>query len=198
MSKVRLYGSTSGYVELAAPAVAPDATLTLPATAGGFGKVVDLQHVLKTDTQVSSSIAAGGSVAISGLSITHTVADAANRVVLFASVGMLAEAADLGGVAIRFAQDGTAVSVGDAAGSRTRSSAGGGVSSGATSANYVTRALTAIAVLTPGAGSKVYTVEAINNRGSTQTLYVNRSEADSDDAAGVRSTSTLTLVEVAA
>lgn len=30
MSKIRLYGSTSGYVDLAAPDVADDATLTLP------------------------------------------------------------------------------------------------------------------------------------------------------------------------
>lgn len=36
MSKIRLYGNTSGYIELAAPDVSDDATLTLPTGAAGF------------------------------------------------------------------------------------------------------------------------------------------------------------------
>jgi hypothetical protein len=36
MSKIRLYGATSGYVDLAAPAVADDATLTLPTGAAAI------------------------------------------------------------------------------------------------------------------------------------------------------------------
>ena len=42
MGNVRLYGSTSGYTELAAPAVAPDGVLTLPAVAGTLATTADV------------------------------------------------------------------------------------------------------------------------------------------------------------
>lgn len=51
---LRLYGSTSGYTELAPPAVAGDNTLTLPAT--GFGKVLQVvQGTTTTSTSVAST-----------------------------------------------------------------------------------------------------------------------------------------------
>jgi hypothetical protein len=65
MGSVRLYGATSGYVELQAPDVAPDAALVLPST--GFGKI--LQVVRATDgtqrtTTSTSNVDASISVTI--------------------------------------------------------------------------------------------------------------------------------------
>jgi len=76
MSKVRLYGSTSGYIELAAPAVADDGTLTLPTAAAGFGKI--LQIVSATDTTnrtttSATSVDADISVSITPLDASSTI-----------------------------------------------------------------------------------------------------------------------------
>jgi len=52
MGNVRLYGSTSGYTELAPPAVAPDGVLSLPTGTG----------TLATAAYVDAAVAAGGKV----------------------------------------------------------------------------------------------------------------------------------------
>lgn len=54
MGNVRLYGSTSGYTELAPPAVAPDGVLSLPS---GTGTLATQAYV---DTAESDAIAASG------------------------------------------------------------------------------------------------------------------------------------------
>lgn len=50
MGSIRLYGSTSGYLELQAPAVAPDATLTLPSDS------VQPGLVLISEVDIGSSV----------------------------------------------------------------------------------------------------------------------------------------------
>ena len=73
MGNVRLYGSTSGYTELAPPAVAPDGVLSLPSGVGTLltaegGKV--LQVVRATDTTDRTTTST--SFIDSGLSVTIT------------------------------------------------------------------------------------------------------------------------------
>jgi hypothetical protein len=58
MGNIRLYGSTSGYTELAPPAVAPDGVLALPS---GTGTLATQAYV---DTAEADAIAAGGLVHI--------------------------------------------------------------------------------------------------------------------------------------
>ena len=55
MGNVRLYGATSGYTELAPPAVAPDGVLTLPAVAGTLATTADVAAAGKI-LQVVSAI----------------------------------------------------------------------------------------------------------------------------------------------
>jgi hypothetical protein len=77
MGNVRLYGSTSGYTELAPPAVAGDNTLTLPAN--GFGKV--LQVVSATyATNVSTT---STSFVTTGLTGTITPSSATSKIMVF-------------------------------------------------------------------------------------------------------------------
>ena len=191
MSKVRLYGSTSGYIELAAPAVAPDSTLTLPATAGGFGKVVDVKTAVKTDT-FSASVTAGSSVEVTGLSITHEVANAANRLIIFATFGAAATSTEATLVGIGVYDGSAFIDVGDTAGSRT--SAGGAGALLAASGGIVATT----AVHTPGAGSVTYSIHALNVAAGTRTLYVNRKVTDTDGADVPRTASSLIIYEVAA
>ena len=76
MGSVRLYGATSGYLELQAPDVSPDAALVLPST--GFGKV--LQVVRATDTVRRTSTS--GTYADTGLSVTITPSQSSSTVLL--------------------------------------------------------------------------------------------------------------------
>ena len=194
-SKIRLYGSTSGYVELEAPAVAPDASLVLPSTSGGFGKLVDVKHALKTDT-FSSSVTAGNNVAVTDLTITHEVANASNKLIISMFIGSFASSEDQaeGGIAV---YDGTSfIAVGASPGSRTAFTAGGRPTSSTTAFN--SQVIAATIVHTPGAGSKTYTVHAFNSRTGTATLYINRNEDDTNSGGRWRTVSSLVIQEVAA
>jgi hypothetical protein len=161
---------------------------------GEASGLVAVKHALFTGTQANST-ASGATFAITDLTITHEVSDSANRLILMAQVGTIAESQQLGGVGMRLMQDATPIGVGAAVGTRQQISAGGGLTtnSGGTS---ITRSLSAVAVITPGAGSKTYTVEAFNSRGGTATVYVNRTESDGNFVYEPRSASTLTLMEV--
>jgi hypothetical protein len=62
MGNVRLYGSTSGYTELAPPAVAPDGVLSLPS---GTGTLATQAYVDTAETDaINTAIAGGGLVHI--------------------------------------------------------------------------------------------------------------------------------------
>ena len=191
-SKIRLYGSTSGYVELEAPAVAPDGVLTLPATTGAFGGLVAVKSAIFTGVQ-SASVTAGANLTVTDLSITHEVADAANKLVISAVLGIVHSTIQSGylGLAVH---DGTGfISVGDAEGARNRVSSGVIRASGNAG---TTVSLSTEFVHTPGAGSKTYTVRLVNARPETRTLYVNRSEDDANNLGAMRGMSSLVIQEV--
>ena len=94
MGNVRLYGSTSGYTELAAPAVAPDGVLTLPAVAGTLATTADvaaivpgkiLQVVTTTySTEVSTTTA---SWVTTGVTATITPASASSKILVLVHTG---------------------------------------------------------------------------------------------------------------
>jgi hypothetical protein len=77
MGSVRLYGATSGYLELQAPDVSPNATLEIPS--GGFGKV--LQVVRVTDA-TESSTSSSSFVDVTGMSVTITPQKADSNILL--------------------------------------------------------------------------------------------------------------------
>jgi hypothetical protein len=203
MSKVRLYGNTSGYVDLQAPDVAGDVTITLPNESGPFatetyvdsavasaGGLVAVKHALFTGTQ-ATSLAAGASAAVTSLSITHSTAAATNKVVLFYTLGTISNSENSERVGVRLLADSTDVIQGDAEGSRPRIFTGGGPSGDSRSSD------TGIAVHSPGTTDPVtYTVHILNAQTLTLTLYVNRTNGNNNDVRGSRGASTLTLMEV--
>ena len=160
----------------------------------GAFRIVRVSSVAKTDT-FSASVAAGASTDITGLSITHTVQESTNQVLLIAQLGTVASTGGFANCGIAFYDGTSLLNIGAAASNRTRVSAGGNVG-GSSVANS---AFPFVAFLhTPGAGAKTYTVRAINIDSSTRTLYVNRSEDDSDFAYRQRAASTFILLEVSA
>jgi hypothetical protein len=207
VSKVRLYGNTSGYVDLQAPDVAGDVTITLPNATGPFALesyvdsavaagrgLVAVKNALFTGTQ-SASVAAGGNVAVTNLSITHTLADVSNKLIISAYFGATASSVGQGNVGIAVANDGTFIAVGNTDGSRISVGAGGRF---AASSTEIVAMPSVTFVYSPGdISSHTYTVRAVNITGSTYTLYVNRSESDTNNQFFGRASSALVIQEVA-
>jgi hypothetical protein len=156
--------------------------------------LVATKTALKTDT-FSASVTAGNSVDVTDLSITHTMSDASNKLVLMAYFGAAANSLNIGKVGLAVADDGTLIGIGDASSSRTRVGSGGRT---AGTAHPRVVSLPSVHLLySPGdTASHTYTVRAINIMTDTRTLYINRSNDDDTTANNSRAVSALTLMEV--
>ena len=207
MAKVRLYGDTSGYVDLKAPDVAGDVTITLPNVSGPFategyvdaavagipqiaGLGSNVVQTVKTNTQ-TSNLASGAFIDIAGLSATITPTSDTSRILIVCHVS--ASGNDVGnGPMLRLVRGSTNILIGDAEGSRSRVT-GGSVGSG--------QGLTSAALIgvdSPNvATATTYKVEIGNTSGATANVFVNRAIADGNVSHIGRYVSTLTLIEVA-
>ena len=88
MGNVRLYGATSGYTELAPPAVAPDGVLTLPSGVGTLlkaegGKVLQVSSTTKTNSFSTSSTSF---VDVTGLSVSITPSLTTSKILVILKV----------------------------------------------------------------------------------------------------------------
>ena len=205
MAKVRLYGETSGYVDLKAPDVANDVTITLPNESGPFATeafataagvagsgLVAVKSAIFTGTQ-AASLGASGNVAVTNLSITHEVADPANKLIISAYLSA-ASSADINNVGIAIHDGDGLINIGDAAGSASRVTSGG--TTGAAHFNVLIGNWAVTFVHTPGTGSKTYTVRAVNVDANPRTIRVNRNTRDNTTGTDVRATSGLVIQEV--
>ena len=160
----------------------------------GVGNLVAVKHVIKTDTQTSSAVGAGANVAVTGLSITHSLANAANKLIISAYFGVASNDINRGLVGLAVADDGTLIGIGNADGSRSQVAAGGAASTD--DALGVTMPSVTF-VYEPGdTNAHTYTVRAINIQTGAQTLFINRSEQDTNSAFYSRGSSGLVIQEV--
>jgi hypothetical protein len=158
------------------------------------GGLVAVKHALFTGVQTNST-ASGANFAVTNLSITHTLAAATNKLIISAYLGAAASSLQNAAVGIAIMDGATLVALGDAEGSRTRVTAGGIVAQTLGSVTVTMPSVTF--VYEPGdTASHTYTVRAINISGLTRTLYINRSEADSNEAGSQRTTSGFVIQEV--
>ena len=160
----------------------------------GFGGLVAVKHAIFTGTQ-AAPVAAGGSLAITDLSITHEVADASNKLIISAMLGVAGSSNNLALLGLGVYDGSAFINVGDTASSRTPVSSSN--RHGATSSDAGT-SLNLTFVHTPGSGSKTYTLRAINNDslGTGRTLYINRIPNDTDSISTPRGVSSLVIQEV--
>ena len=179
------------------PALSEDVADAVAAGLDAAGGLVAVKSAIFTGTQ-TASVDASDNVAVTDLTITHEVADPANRLIISAFLGAAASSVGAGNVGIAV-HDGTGlIAIADADGSRTRVTAGGNVvinSTGNISGRVVTMPSVTF-VHTPGAGEKTFTVRAINIRAETRTLFINRAEDDSNDESRSRAVSSLVIQEV--
>jgi hypothetical protein len=158
------------------------------------GGLVAVKHALFTGTQTNST-ASGGSFAVDDLSITHTLASATNRLIISAYFGVAGHSNGRGQVGIVVADDGSPIGRGDSAGSRPRVGAGGRVANTFGTGTVTMPSVTF--VYEPGdTAEHTYTVRALNLEGSTRTLFINRTEDDSNNADNPRASSGFVIQEV--
>jgi len=160
----------------------------------GGGVIVAVKHALFTGTQTNST-ASGANFAVTDLSITHTLADSANKLIISAYFGAVATTVGTGAVGIAVADDGTLIAIGDAASTRARVGAGGYSTGTASNAVVINPSVTF--VYAPGdTASHTYTVRAINIDTGTETIYINRTELDSNTISRQRAASGFVVQEV--
>ena len=191
-SKIRLYGSTSGYVELEAPAVSPDGVLTLPALAGGFGKVGQIVQGTLTATFVTSSTSY---VDITGLSATITPSSTTSKVLLIAQIAVGGASTQTGNY--RFTGGNSDTYVGAASGNKTQAVFGGIETMSASAVG----GLMMMYVDSPATTSAVtYKAQVMVGSASAGTVRINLSSTDTSNDTNdrVRGASSLVAIEVAA
>lgn len=207
MSKVRLYGDTSGFVDLKAPDVASNVTITLPNTAGPFatetyvdaavaaipeiaGIGSNVVETVKTDTFSTTSATF---VTVTGLTATITPSSATAKVLIIAQVviGEGKNDNDMG--MVKVTRGGTDIYQGDAAGSRTRTVFGG--YSRTPIADRINSH--SVVYLDSPATTSATTYEVEMSSPTTAPVYINRSYDDTDNNRTARGASSITVIEVA-
>ena len=161
----------------------------LAAAAMPAGSVLQVVTAVKTDT---FSTASTSFVAITGISVSITPSSTSSRIAVSVSLGAATSGASSYSAAFRVMRDSTAINVGDAAGSRPRAS----FRTAGISADHVQQAAFSCIDSPSSVSSITYTVQVASQ--SPQTLYINRTQNDSDgtDAYQARCASTITVMEI--
>ena len=174
------------------PALSEDVAEAVADGLDAAGGLVAVKSAIFTGVQ-ASTIDAGSAVDITDLVLSHAVSDAANKVVLIAIVGQVAASNIVRGVGGQITAGGTPVLLGDADGSRVRVQSMFGEATG--TGGRIAGNLIYGAVHTPGTTASVeYKAQAISV--GSGTIFINRSNSDSNSTSFARSASTLILMEV--
>jgi hypothetical protein len=196
-SKIRLYGSTSGFVELEAPAVADDGVLVLPTAAEGLLKAsggIGSNVVQTVKTDAFTSTAATGFLDVTGLTATITPSSSSAKILIVAQVSASADAGD--NFHLRLAGGNATTYVGNADGSKTRAVASVRGDTGTYEPRLNLLAYSLVYLDSPNTTSPVtYSVQFTRHGG---TVYINRTATDSNFGSVPRGASSLTAIEVAA
>jgi len=203
MSPLRLNGSTSGYSQIDAPAVAGDQTFTLPGTGGVLdrlnraGNVLQVVSATKTDT---FSTANTSYTDVTGLSVTITPASASNKILIIASVQASVSNVDSNVAYFALSGGNTSLYLGDSASNRVRTVSFWRRPGAADGGAFPSATLITVNLLfldSPSTTSSVTYKVQTQARGSG-TSYVNRTAIDVNDNTWGRGASTITAMEVAA
>jgi hypothetical protein len=151
------------------------------------GGILQVVSTTKSDT---FSTASTTFTDVTGLSATITPRSTSSKIYVMATVTGTGTAANTQ-IHLQLVRDSTAIFIGDAAGSRTRATVSG--TEGISNEVY---SMAASGLDSPATTSSVtYKVQAKTQGAST--VYINRSQGDSDLVSRPRTVSTITLIEVA-
>ena len=166
------------------------ANATCSGTATGFGKILQVQETVKTDTTSATSTDTWED--ISGLSVSITPANSSNKILILATVNVCCT--DTTYYALRLQKGGSAIFVGDSSGNRSRVFAGKRDYSDNFGLNTDNLNFTDTA---GGTSAITYNIGWYNPYG-TSTRYLNRTVNDENADYRFRTASSITVIEVAA
>ena len=166
----------------------PDGSVDADTLASGVGgKVLQIQTTTKTDVFTTNTTSYSD---ITGMSANITMTSSSNKVLIIVQQQIVGADAVTG---IKLVRCSTDIFLADAAGSRARHTMTGSYDG---ESLYTGGTACFICFLdTPGAGTHTYKVQCMTRGGP---IYINRTSRDSDDTNASRSTSSITLQEVAA
>lgn len=156
------------------------------------GTVLQVVQTVKTDTFTTTSTTYTD---VTGISVSITPTSATSKILVFANLNASVTAAD-NYFAFQLVRGSTAISIGDTAGSRTVGSVGSALINGTGSGNYILPM--AINFLDSPATTSATTYKIQGLVQSGQTLVLNRSGTDSNAIFGIRTASSITVMEIAA
>ena len=160
--------------------------VTFPKTPVGAGKVLQVLQAIKTDTQTTTN---AGFVDATGLSIAITPSATASKILIFSNILVIGTVGSAGAFS-RIVRGSTAIGIGDAAGNRIRASGFGYAPDGGDTRQHAT-----VFLDSPNTTSATtYKIQFTAN--GTNTAYVNRTQADTDNAGYARGISTITVMEI--
>jgi len=204
---LRLNGSTSGYTEIDAPAVAGSNTLVLPTGNGSSGqflqtngsgtlsfasqRILQVVSTTKTDTFSTTNTAYTD---ITGLSVNITPSSSSNKILVFGHVDIGCSADVF--IVLQIVRNSTAVGIADAAGSRVSATSGRFLGSATNGSNTHSNVPFSFYDSPATTSSTTYKIQIGSN--AAGTLVVNRGSTDADGSNTWRGTSTITVMEVAA
>ena len=203
---LRLNGSTSGYVEIEAPATAGSNTLTLPDGNGssgqylqtngsgglswaGAGKILQVVSATKTDTQTTTSATP---VPVTGLSVSITPTTDGNTVLAIVTTTLSNTSAAYTSY-IHLYKGGSVVTGAQGAAAGSRAQAWAGVRGGSQGEPHSVSA----SYLDTTSGTTSITYQVYFSTENIGTAVINRTGTDSDGTSYGRFASTITLLEVA-
>ena len=157
----------------------------------GMASIVQVISTTKTDTFTTTS---STPTDITGLSVTITPTSTSNKIFVIATVSGASEVGQ-NDAFLRLARDSTALAVGDAAGSRQQATTT--LNKFASSGSLFNGPM--FYLDTPSTTSAItYKVQIWKTSGTGGTLYVNRTETDSDNTYYPRTVSSIAVFEIAA
>ena len=206
MADIVLTGDTSGAITVAAPAVAGTNTLTLPASTSTIattadvnalttGKILQVVQTVKTDTASITSSSTNTFVDLTGLTVAITPSSASSKVLVTVSASVTQSTGMLHMMLVR---DSTNIVVGGSDGSRLSSTMSSRFdSSPYTFNNNITAAYSFLD--SPNTTSATtYKLQGTLGSVYSGTIYINRTPSSSNVNYAARTTSTITVMEVAA
>jgi len=172
-----------------ADSLASNAVTAGKLASGVGGKILQVIQTTKTNSFTTTTTSYSD---ITGMSANITMTNASNKVLVMVQQQIMSDDA---GTGIKIVRGSTDIFLADASGSRARHTVTGDYASGSGENQYSGGGSFICHLDTPGAGTHTYKVQCMTRGG---TIYVNRTKRDSDDTNASRSTSSITLQEVAA
>ena len=158
------------------------------------GSVLQVLSDELTSTVSTSSLTSSGNFADTGLSITITPSATSSKIVITGMINTGAGNAGDGMCILRLMRDSTAIAIGDAASNRIRASSGRGSQS---QGEGTILTLPVHWVDSPNTTSAVtYKVQFGARGANSNTAYINRAGADTDNTEYQRTASSLSVMEV--